>query len=89
LGDTTLHNIATPGPKRKQQEKGLQAERVGAIQKEGLKGRTISAPARMANVTADLTGMTGLLATPARGGEFGSLGKNGEVGGDAAGKSKG
>lgn len=86
LGETNIHNIgiATPGPKRLAGN-GKEKERVKALQKEGNR-RTTSAPARLANTTADVTGMTGLLQTPAKGGEFGTLGKNGEVGSDVGGK---
>jgi hypothetical protein len=83
LGDTSLHNIAaTPAPKRVSQT-NKEKERVKALQRESTGNRrTISAPARLANITADVTGMTGLLDTPAKGREYGTLGKNGEVGGD-------
>ena len=36
-------------------------------------------------MTSDITGMTGLMATPAKGGAFDSIERNGDVGGDAAG----
>lgn len=49
--------------------------------------RPASAPTRLRpHDSADVTGMTGLLDTPAKGLLHGSIGKNGDVGDDAAGK---
>lgn len=71
----------TPGAKRGTKEKDAGApekDRVRALQGER---RTSSAPAR---VEGDLTGMTCLMATPAKGGEFDDVAKNG-AGGNAGG----
>jgi hypothetical protein len=49
--------------------------------------RPASAPTRLRpHDSADVTGMTGLLDTPAKGLLHGSIGKNGDVGDDAAGE---
>lgn len=90
LSDSTAHNIqhnpATPAP-----SKGGKSRRVSALQQgqqDPTRRKVHSAPAgRGGDLSADVTGMTGLMATPARGGEFGSIDKNGDVGGDAGGMS--
>ncbi|ORY32305.1 hypothetical protein BCR39DRAFT_523842 [Naematelia encephala] len=75
LSDTTAHNIAkTPGPKRASQKDKLK-------NLQGGERRTNSAPAGRPSVQADVTGMTNLLETPAKGMEHGVLGKNTDVGG--------
>ena len=79
LGESTSHNVRahnqTPAARRTK-------PRVKALQDEG---RRSSAPGRVEQ-SADITGLTGLMETPAKGGEFGGLGKNGDAGGDAGGK---
>ena len=77
LGESTTHNAQqTPAPRRMKEK-----SRVRTLQDEG---RRSSAPGRVEQ-SADVTGLTGLMETPAKGGEFGGLGKNGDVGGDSGG----
>lgn len=82
LGESTVHNVQaqTPAPRRTGPK---DKSRVRTLQDEG---RRSSAPGRVEQ-SADVTGLTGLMETPAKGGEFGGLGKNGEAGGDAGGES--
>ena len=76
LGDTTVHNIT---------QTRTQKIRPKVVQDTPL--RPASAPTRLRpHDSADVTGMTGLLDTPAKGLVHGSIGKNGNVGDDAAGK---
>jgi hypothetical protein len=76
LGDTTVHNI-TQTLNQKSKPKIVQDTPI----------RPASAPTRLRpHDSADVTGMTGLLDTPAKGLVHGSIGKNGNVGDDAAGK---
>ncbi|RXK35042.1 hypothetical protein M231_07695 [Tremella mesenterica] len=72
LSDTTaqIHNMGAPGPRRSTRPLTLGKEDV----------RPGSAPPH-----GDVTGMTGLLETPAKGADFGSLGKNAELGGETGG----
>jgi hypothetical protein len=89
LSDSTAHNVQqqhhsgsmTPAPKNVPQK-----DRVRALQSENR--RPVSAPAGRGtgDVTADVTGMTGLMETPAKGAGHGTLGKNEDVGGDAGGE---
>ena len=73
LSDTTAHNILTPAPRRaKGRIEGL---------KENVRPRSAPIPAG-----GDITGMTGLLETPAKGAEYGSLGRNTDIGGESAGE---
>ncbi|KAI9635287.1 uncharacterized protein MKK02DRAFT_43969 [Dioszegia hungarica] len=82
LSDSTAHNIQQ-GAVPAAQGKG-KARRVSTLQGQQEPRRTSSAPAgRRGDTSADVTGMTGLMATPAKGGAYEVLGKNGEVGGDA------
>lgn len=78
MSDSTAHNIQSGGKGR----------RVSALQKgQGeAQRRTQSAPTGRRDLSADVTGMTGLMATPAKGGQYENLGKNGEVGGDTGGE---
>ena len=62
--------MPTPAPKRVHKDKSSEKARLRTLQGEK---RPTSAPARM---DGDLTGMTMLLETPAKGGEYGSLNKN-------------
>ena len=77
LGDSQRHNTqqsAPPASARQQREESYVVpakDRMRSLQSER---RTTSAPAR---VEGDLTGMTGLMATPAKGGEFDDVAKNG------------
>lgn len=76
LGDTTVHNI-TQSRTQKSKPKVVQ----------DTPQRPASAPIRLRpHDSADVTGMTGLLDTPAKGLVHGSINKNGNVGDDAAGK---
>jgi hypothetical protein len=78
LGDTTVHNITqTRTQDQKSKPKVVQ----------DTPQRSASAPTRLRpHDSADVTGMTGLLDTPAKGLAHGSINKNGNVGDDAAGK---
>ena len=78
LGDTTVHNITqTRTQNQKSKPKVVQ----------DTPQRPASAPTRpRPHDSADVTGMTGLLDTPAKGLVHGSINKNGNVGDDAAGK---
>nr|XP_031861374.1 uncharacterized protein CI109_003346 [Kwoniella shandongensis]KAA5528446.1 hypothetical protein CI109_003346 [Kwoniella shandongensis] len=82
LSDSTIYNVAhTPAPAttRPVKDKG---DRLRALQDENR--RSASAPVRgTRDLSMDVTGLTALMATPAKGGEFGTLGKNGDVGGDS------
>jgi hypothetical protein len=81
LGDTTIHNIPQPIAQypAAAKSKGKPA---------GVPQRPASAPTRLRpHDSADVTGMTGLMDTPAKGLAHGSINKNGNVGEDAAGKS--
>ena len=81
LGDTTVHNITQT---RTQNQKS----RPKVVQ--DTPQRPASAPTRLRPYdSADVTGMTGLLDTPAKGLAHGSINKNGNVGDDAAGKLTG
>ncbi|WVN85439.1 uncharacterized protein L203_100585 [Cryptococcus depauperatus CBS 7841] len=80
LAVSNSHNIPvsrTPGPiKPIIKEKN---DRVRALQAEGK--RFASAPVkRSKDTSADITGLTALLATPAKGMKFGSLGKDENIG---------
>jgi hypothetical protein len=91
LSDSTAHNVPvqrgamTPGRTKKggNVPGGPGKDRLRALQDEN---RPRSAPAGRTDGFGDITGMTGLLETPAKGGEYGSLDKNGDVGGDAGGE---
>ncbi|WWC86246.1 uncharacterized protein L201_001119 [Kwoniella dendrophila CBS 6074] len=82
LSDSTSHNIQnTPfAPKNKDKS----SNRLKTLQDENR--RSASAPVRSTTKdnSMDVTGYTNLMATPAKGVEHGTLGKNGEVGGDVA-----
>jgi hypothetical protein len=78
LGDTTVHNIT-------QTRTQTQKSKPKVVQ--DTPQRPASAPTRLRpHDSADVTGMTGLLDTPAKGLAHGSIDKNGNVGDDAAGK---
>jgi hypothetical protein len=91
LSDSTAHNVPvqrgamTPGRTKKggNVPGGPGKDRLRALQDENCPR---SAPAGRTDGLGDITGMTGLLETPAKGGEYGSLDKNGDVGGDAGGE---
>ena len=91
LGESNGHNIqmeATPAPKRCP-HKETEKDRLRTLQAQSQQGhrRPTSAPARMIDGDVrDMTGLTALLETPAKGGEYDTLGKNGDVGGEAGGK---
>lgn len=55
-------------------------------EKEGRRHHSAPTGRRGNDTSADVTGMTGLMGTPAKGGQYENLGKNGEVGGDTGGK---
>ncbi|WVQ85605.1 hypothetical protein IAT38_007771 [Cryptococcus sp. DSM 104549] len=82
LGESTVHNVSrTSGPRKTTGKEKV--DRVRALQGEGR--RSASAPVRRGmDYTADITGLTALLATPAKGGQYGHLGANVDVGGDPA-----
>ncbi|WVF70618.1 hypothetical protein IAT40_005410 [Kwoniella sp. CBS 6097] len=83
LSDSTSHNVQRT-PVAKQFGSKTNGNRVKAIQEEIR--RSASAPVRGArDQSMDVTGMTNLMATPAKGMEYGTIGKNGDVGGEAAG----
>ncbi|KAK4686263.1 hypothetical protein P7C73_g3869, partial [Tremellales sp. Uapishka_1] len=69
LSDSTADNIPSAPSAKQRDIKRVQAE-----------DRRPS-PMKMNN-SADITGMTGLMETPAKGEKYGTLGKNGDVGGD-------
>ncbi|OCF73805.1 hypothetical protein I204_05649 [Kwoniella mangroviensis CBS 8886] len=80
LSDSTTHNIQTPAP-TSHARKGDKGDRIKMLQGENR--RSASAPIRSnKDNSMDVTGYTNLMATPAKGGEYGTLGKNGEVGGE-------
>ncbi|OCF33341.1 hypothetical protein I316_05083 [Kwoniella heveanensis BCC8398] len=85
LSDSTSHNIIHKTPVVKQQAYSkTNGNRVKAIQEEIR--RSASAPVRGArDQSMDVTGMTNLMATPAKGLEYGTIGRNGDVGGEGAG----
>lgn len=89
LGESNRHNINIQAPtaSTKSANQGAGKDRLRVIQDESRRPK--SAPARSTgfDYSADLTGMTGLLETPARGGAFGALDKNGDVGGNVGGES--
>jgi hypothetical protein len=68
LGESTAHNVqqAANRPADKDRLRSLQGGRK-------------SAPAATKPSGPDITGMTGLLETPAKGGQYDTLGKNGQV----------
>ncbi|KAK8865923.1 hypothetical protein IAR55_001071 [Kwoniella newhampshirensis] len=82
LSDSTIHNIVqTPAPSKKRVTKD-RGDRLKALQDENR--RSASAPVRgQKDMSGDVTGFTALMATPAKGEEFGTLGKNADVGGEA------
>jgi hypothetical protein len=83
LSDSTTFNVIQPTPVKSG------ATRTGKSKASAGSNRAhASAPTRgkRADLTGDITGMTGLMATPAKGGVFDTLGKNGNVGGDAGGE---
>lgn len=90
LSDSTAQNVPvqrgamTPGKTKKggNVPGGPDKDRLRALQDES---RPRTAPVKSVGL-GDITGMTGLLETPAKGGEYGSLDKNGDVGGDAGGE---
>nr|XP_019049225.1 hypothetical protein I302_03006 [Kwoniella bestiolae CBS 10118]OCF28155.1 hypothetical protein I302_03006 [Kwoniella bestiolae CBS 10118] len=82
LSDSTSHNIQNqPLPRPRGKGTNNNADRVKSLQGENR--RSASAPSRTTRDNSlDVTGYTNLMATPAKGGEYGTLGKNGEVGGE-------
>nr|XP_018267304.1 uncharacterized protein I303_01289 [Kwoniella dejecticola CBS 10117]OBR89462.1 hypothetical protein I303_01289 [Kwoniella dejecticola CBS 10117] len=91
LSDSTSHNVMkaqaqTPVPPRKEKSININ-NRIHSLQDENRRPASAPCPLRSANVkdsSMDVTGYTNLMATPAKGFEYGTLGKNGEVGGDPA-----
>lgn len=89
LGETGRHNVQPvhsfgDTPARKNPAKEKERDRLRALQGNTTK-RPASAPGRVMG-DGDVTGMTGLMETPAKGGEFGGLDKNAQVGGDNGGE---
>lgn len=91
LSDSTTFNIVHATPARTASAKsGKQLSNRSGAHLKPPRAEYSSAPAaagrgKRADVTSDITGMTGLMATPAKGGAFDSIERNGNVGGDAAG----
>ncbi|XAO23257.1 hypothetical protein I312_102035 [Cryptococcus bacillisporus CA1280] len=82
LGPSTSYNISRTPATRKTTGKG-KVDRLRMLQNEGKKAE--SAPIqRKSDTSADVTGMTALMATPAKGLIFDSLENNGDVGGMSA-----
>ena len=82
LGESTSHNLPVHAPIPVKGSK-LDQHRMKDLRKER---RPVSAPVGIS--LGDVTGMTGLMATPAKGNAHGALGKNTQVGGIAGGKPK-
>ena len=83
LGDTTVHNITQS--QARPQHVAASKPKPKIVQDTPI--RPASAPTRLRpHDSADVTGMTGLLETPAKGLVHGSIGRNGDVGDDAAGE---
>ncbi len=79
-------NLQTPLPPLRVRH-GKPAVSNGQMRDDGLR-RPNSAPiGRKDYDSVDVTGLTGLLETPAKGGKYGTINKNEGVGGDAGGKS--
>lgn len=82
LGPSTSYNI--PRTPRKTTGKG-KVDRLRMLQNEGKKAT--SAPVRKnPDASADVAGMSALMATPAKGLIFDSLKSNGDIGGEPAGE---
>ncbi|KIR43506.1 hypothetical protein I307_03412 [Cryptococcus deuterogattii 99/473] len=82
LGPSTSYNISRTPATRKATGKG-KVDRLRMLQNEGKKAE--SAPTqKKPDTSADVTGMTALMATPAKGLIFDSLENNGGVGGMSA-----
>ncbi|ODO07271.1 hypothetical protein L198_00850 [Cryptococcus wingfieldii CBS 7118] len=81
LGASNVHNVSrTPGPRKTTGKE--KPDRVRALQTEGR--RSASAPEMRKEVSADITGLSGLLATPAAGHKYGGISRDGDVGGEPA-----
>ncbi|ODN84442.1 hypothetical protein L202_00392 [Cryptococcus amylolentus CBS 6039] len=81
LGASNIDNISrTPGPRKTTGKE--KPDRVRALQTEGR--RSASAPVMRKEVSADITGLSGLLATPAAGHKYGGISRDGDVGGEPA-----
>ncbi|OXG22404.1 hypothetical protein C361_03065 [Cryptococcus neoformans Tu259-1] len=82
LGESRQGNTATtPGVTRASQPTAASKDRLRSLRAEHSKPRSVSAPVRGDRTLGDITGLTDLLNTPAKPGEFGSLGKDESVGG--------
>jgi len=78
LGESSAHNLPRPQ---------AQYPVASKLKTNATPQRPSSAPTRLRpHDSADVTGMTGLMDTPAKGLAHGSINKNGNVGEDAAGK---
>lgn len=84
LGPSTSYNISRTPATRKTTGKS-KVDRLRMLQNEGKKAESAPTP-RKPDTSADVTGMTALMATPAKGLIFDSLENNGDVGGITAGK---
>lgn len=88
LGESRQGNTATtPGATRAFQPTAASKDRLRSLRAEHSKPRSVSAPVRGDRTLGDITGLSDLLNTPAKPGEFGSLGKDESVGGIPAGES--
>ncbi|WVR05882.1 hypothetical protein IAU60_002908 [Kwoniella sp. DSM 27419] len=84
LSDSTAHNVQqTPSLRQPVKDKSSGNHRVRTIRDEA---RAASAPVRgYKESSLDVTGLTALMATPAKGGEYDSIDRNGDVGGEGSG----
>ncbi|KIR56325.1 hypothetical protein I315_01390 [Cryptococcus gattii Ru294] len=82
LGPSTSYNISRTPATRKATGKS-KVDRLRMLQNEGKKAESAPTP-RKPDTSADVTGMTALMATPAKGLIFDSLENNGDVGGITA-----
>lgn len=90
LGESSIHNVLPARNRstvRTPKVKNAAGGRVAALRDEnGESKRPRAAPiGRAADVTADITGLTALLDTPAKGGAFDSINKNENVGNEEQG----
>lgn len=84
LGPSTSYDISRTPATRKTTGKG-KVDRLRMLQNESKKAESVPTLRKPDNL-ADVTGMTSLMATPAKGLIFDSLENNGDVGGMSAGK---
>ena len=85
LSDSTTFNIAQAVPVRSEKTSKNRSTRDAHLRPPRAEQSAPAGSRRRADITSDITGMTGLMGTPAKGGAFLSIGRDGDVGGDAAG----